>query len=907
MSNPNRHKRQRSAAQNTSFHFPEPSRAVPYSLVPAQPSGPENSAPSSASRIPSGFHPPRPQPGPASDSSSQLRTSLGPQAPYYAPQMFQLSAFQFPQPGHDEHVFPSHEGYYQPELTNLYVRPQHMDPSHTKNISISSHLDMFTMTEPLEGSLSSQRKPEASLQPLFNPTFAYPPQQPQLQQASLPHLQKHHLRPQLPLGQEHDFRRRSRDHLQYQEHLQQPPQTLHDIPQHSLFQPFDPGIEPEAAGTPDKSVLSLTTTTLDRFLPHLAQVDAFNFNTFLLRLLREIRPTIPLDNFYNVLYNYESYGAYSAYEQLKKIDRSVPMGPITESIELYHRILEIFKDPQLLARQIPSFNLQETKLTSINFHELLRSFLASKILIDSLTEVSVTDNSQELPTLPRLSIYKVYYILCQKLILKYPTESNSTSLQQKLILGQSKLGKLIKLVYPKLVAKRLGRRGESKYNYLGVTWNGDIIDNEITKLCEQDLPQLNDHFKNLKKGLDQQKRQQHLRRPSQHRRQSSASTAVESHKRVLYSIAPKPPFSYVEPHYKYPLKNFSPAMLLASKDVEVSDNWFGGVSQECLDSLQDVHSGVSTLISDMNSGEQFRQNHYWLLDSIISCLKDIVDCDPRENREFLNFFLVVWVQVFPRILSLDMSHDEEFVDHLRENVDVVIKHFDERMTGLPLPASDSKIFVSVLKQMLNLSDVTRSLVSAASCSPRIVQDMNVDVERLLDPTKATDAFEGNDFENVVKGCLLNSIQAFHFVPSIEGTLPTHQQMIEMIHNITTHIKLAVDQGLRMLVNHFDPAGEGLEITDQQSRHEFSENMVNIYDENILTGIITAPFPIPIVKNFFALLSNEFLKYNFNKHMDRVLESANTTFRHWWLATTHMQDYLSILGEIVSLHETLKTK
>lgn len=168
------------------------------------------------------------------------------------------------------------------------------------------------------------------------------------------------------------------------------------------------------------------------------------------------------------------------------------------AVDLINQLLNVFKNPNLLIEYFPNLEDKDNKLVNINYHELLRTFLAIKILYDILIQLQLSDEDDpQHYTIPRLSIYKTYYIICQKLIASYPSASNTRNEQQKLILGQSKLGKLIKLVYPNLLIKRLGSRGESKYNYLGVMWNENIVQHEIKQLCEDhDLNDLGEIFNN---------------------------------------------------------------------------------------------------------------------------------------------------------------------------------------------------------------------------------------------------------------------------------------------------------------------------------------------------------------------------------------------------------------------------
>ncbi|RCK59343.1 RFX-like DNA-binding protein RFX2 [Candida viswanathii] len=273
---------------------------------------------------------------------------------------------------------------------------------------------------------------------------------------------------------------------QLQQH-QQLPQTLQPIPSGSLSSEDSKRSEKE------------NTAILNDLLYNLTAVDGSNINNFLLAMLRKINLPFTLDDFYNLLYNDRQRSLLDNITYQNKIDKTVVSPNNNEmAVDLINQLLNVFKNPNLLIDYFPNLEDKDNKLVNINYHELLRTFLAIKILYDILIQLPLSDEDDpQHYTIPRLSIYKTYYIICQKLIASYPSASNTRNEQQKLILGQSKLGKLIKLVYPDLMIKRLGSRGESKYNYLGVMWNENIVQHEIKQLCdEHDLNDLGEIFNN---------------------------------------------------------------------------------------------------------------------------------------------------------------------------------------------------------------------------------------------------------------------------------------------------------------------------------------------------------------------------------------------------------------------------
>ncbi|CAK9441134.1 uncharacterized protein LODBEIA_P50030 [Lodderomyces beijingensis] len=270
------------------------------------------------------------------------------------------------------------------------------------------------------------------------------------------------------------YNRHQKNNLSISSHL-----TLFNLNSH----PNEPLSEPSLKRTGKES-----NAVLNDLIFGLTSVDGSNINNFLLSVLYKINLPFPLDDFYNLLYNNDRQRPYvSNFNFHQKLDKT-PVSPSSSeiSIHIINSLLNTFKNPSSLTDYFPAHDDKESKLNTINYHELLRTFLAIKVLSDMMIQLPLTsDEDPQNYTIPRLSIYKTYYIICQKLIASYPSSSNTASEQQKLILGQSKLGKLIKMVYPNLLIKRLGSRGESKYNYLGVIWNENIINDSMKQLCEE--------------------------------------------------------------------------------------------------------------------------------------------------------------------------------------------------------------------------------------------------------------------------------------------------------------------------------------------------------------------------------------------------------------------------------------
>lgn len=258
-----------------------------------------------------------------------------------------------------------------------------------------------------------------------------------------------------------------------------------------------PSSVPVSASVPGPGPDSVSPD-LQRLLWQIRAVDAFNFNTYLLALLRAEGAAVPLDAFYNLLYNDRALDRCMEVRACDRVDRRSAPGRFARSVRHLRAVLAVFAQPERLQQYFPRANLGECKFASINIHEVRRLFLALKLLTTTLVVVE-NPGCGAVATIPRHTIYKVYYFLCQTLMAKYPTPQHGGD--RSIVMGHSKLGKLLKLAFPQLRAKRLGRRGESKYNYLGVVWNEAIVDRATLAQCALDLLRLQEHVQKLVRSV----------------------------------------------------------------------------------------------------------------------------------------------------------------------------------------------------------------------------------------------------------------------------------------------------------------------------------------------------------------------------------------------------------------------
>lgn len=487
-----------------------------------------------------------------------------------------------------------------------------------------------------------------------------------------------------------------------------------------------------------------TNNIINDLIVNLVSVDGSNINNYLLTIIYKLNFPIPVDDFYNLLYN---NGKSPFFNLNKKIDKTVINTSIpNSSVDIINQLLNVFKNPNLMGNFFPSLIDKENKLMNINYHELLRTFLAIKILFDILIQLPM--NSPDEPqnfTIPRLSIYKTYYIICQKLILQYPSSSNSTNEQQKLILGQSKLGKLIKLVYPNLLIKRLGSRGESKYNYLGVVWNENIIHDDIKELCDQnEIHDLNEFFNVRRKQQQQQQllqfqyqqnpqqsqilqqyhlpqlqavpqsitqqyfgHKQHKRRPSKNIRQFEESDSKQE------SIV-SPELSYIHPSSKFPTADDFTILAISSGENHSSNSWFDNVKMNCYSKLQNYNINYSVISTIFLNNDNLLQKDSLLKNIITNIVQPIIsfpvneDIDQDQNID-LNLYAIIIIELLPYLLLLRSSTETNFLKNLRLNLLYLISNLNSEVSNIEnnniFTIKNSTVFLMVVKKLINLNDL----------------------------------------------------------------------------------------------------------------------------------------------------------------------------------------------------------
>lgn len=773
---------------------------------------------------------------------------------------------------------------------------------------------------------------------------------------------------------------------------------------------------------------------LDDLLLGLFTVDGNNMGSYLHSMICKINTQFPLDDFYNLLYNNDRQILLNAanFNYNQKIDKTpIALHSHDSAASIMNQVLEVFKNPAILVDFIPNHDDDDgsNKLFSINYHELLRTFLAIKILNDMMIEVPLNMAEDPLTySIPRLSIFKTYFIICQKLITRYPSSSNTANEQQKLILGQSKLGKLIKMVYPNLPIKRLGSRGESRYHYLGVVWNEHIIDNNIKQLCDQhDLTKLNEMFSEgnvelnellFAEGLPTDAHSQiraistgvTTRRQGRKRSRSSAKEKqmVGSRGSDVHSsqtVSP-PQMSFVKMDLMFPLEsNFT---VLSDEGRE---NWFTKLLTDIYSKALVIDRNLIKFILLTNSNLTEKSN---LLNSLLkSVFNPLVIQEQTIINLDLHLYAIIILEVLPYLLLIKSSADINMVTNLRLNLLHLINNIPQEILKLNsslFPLENVSKFLNLVKKLINLNDLLITFIKLLN-KQELNSMMARDIENFLD-VKSTDfsVQEGDDYlgnlmsgvggdgassltnvgdgrfnfkNDILSNDLIQTLVGFRYDPNTasdlkrlisvnsineevalldeffkidllkfltgeygEKTQPLESSSLLRAQEVGTIVGELVPsaplqsstQPLQNVAQLVTPIGQPIDAKEPPSSsntntvlnpHELTKlkSLLALIDTKSLSQHIKSKYPIQLYNNFITFILNDILKHIFLKQQQQQQQrsqvesmeegssstqnrvslnpnSSENSFGSWWVFNSIIQEYLSLLGEIVGLKDLI---
>ncbi|GEQ72953.1 hypothetical protein JCM33374_g6641 [Metschnikowia sp. JCM 33374] len=632
--------------------------------------------------------------------------------------------------------------------------------------------------------------------------------------------------------------------------------------------------------TSDKKTTADAQTIFNKLVPLLETVHSGNFAGFLIEVLKECHHHISLHEMYCVIYSSSTTihehdpGRSSHYSETR-----------VQANKLLHLVLGSFRNPDTFQNGL----LRNSLLYNINLHEVQRNFLAMKIIFGCITQVA----DQSL-TLARSSIYKVYYILCQKLIQRYPEISEHLGHRDNLIVGKSKLGVLNKSIHPDLVWKRLGKRGESKVHYVGLTWNRSIVDDEIIAMIELEIPQLREHFQSISQPI--------MDSPRTYRAKKHPEITVE--RRTPIKMSPslssrKPLYSFVELRFKYPDLDCSPRAWNITPNMSPRQSVWAAELMKKSGKVLAAH-GVSfnLLMANINDGIYSVDRTPSFSDTVVQSFRTLLG-GACSKDVFLHLYLVAILLIFPVTISSDREVSSVSKAKLRASMKECVNTLEnEFATFLSMDQISLTTFTRILRKMIHINEMTScnlKLCDRASVFQEMVHDVKF-LTRDVDESRGISAFE-----DMYITATIHALNAYNYDECIRSTsseLADFSNLINIGKAFQDVSLLTARDMMSMQVN----------LTDEEIENDAPYQVFNLsaklFHEVTLSYPGVMRLPIPIITFIILHATNQMQHVSFGGFAERGPDLSKETFKSWWVFSSMFQEYMCVISEVVALSQIL---
>lgn len=681
----------------------------------------------------------------------------------------------------------------------------------------------------------------------------------------------------------------------------------------SRFNLFDLSEPPDPGGTYYDRGYS--EEILETLLKEINVINGTNVNYFLLNFLEKLGPSVTLDEFYQHLYGAKpDFNLAPQY----RIDRSEEGMNTYAALKTIDLALEIFRSPMSIYNIFPHSIGQQITIQSINYQELIRNFLAIKFLKNSLIIISDDEGSLE-HTISRLAIYKTYIIVCQKLVFQYPSPGLSDE-QLNLVLGQSKFGKLLKLVYPNLVIKRLGSRGDSKYHYLGIKWNQSIMTEEIKNLCDKnDINDLQVMYRNVKRrhsGANHHTsllKDIYIGEESKFRR-SGIPTSEFKMDRLQRESFMSPRITFLDSSMKF----CSPEVSVIFSEITESSFAFNKRHFYEMLHLSVVENNLTKTISLIFFKNKLIKKKESLCDLFTECLIKPL-CEIQEDADIdLKVYMIVILELMPYLLFIEDYSHMEYLRYFRIGLSHLIETFATRLEEYKLNIfrQDTTMkFLSLMKKLLKLNDLLVTFVKIITDkqSPNCFL-MAKDIKDYLVTSHEPYVTEIEvDFRRDVIS--KNIIQLLRTYEEDESSTENPYKIKTSSRKISENIS-SIQNFFEVDLYLFFKESEMLQVQTNQSYPVESEAvrsriklLLFLVHAKLLSKSITECYPIIIIINMVNIILNDTLKHVFAKSQEasggQIDLHRKNTFENWWVFNSFITEYLSLIGELLGLSSVIE--
>ncbi|GEQ70923.1 hypothetical protein JCM33374_g4604 [Metschnikowia sp. JCM 33374] len=535
--------------------------------------------------------------------------------------------------------------------------------------------------------------------------------------------------------------------------------------------------------------------------------------------------------------------------------------------------------------------LKASPVCIFNFHELSRNCLAMKILYECVKKVD--DKSK---ILPRESFYKIYYILCQKLFERYPEISRSTCLPQSHILGQSKIGILTKLVHPDLVSKRIGKRGQSKASYIGLTLNYCVVNDEVKGLLHLDLPEIRAYFSKLNEPIQDPKR----RRRSNREEVIKPKDLTGQFTSMPLLKPTKPLYSFVDLSCKYPGCDCSPRDWNISPNlVPKQSDWAQNRTNNSLQVLEGHGVNMNPLIDHISKGLFFVNEHSGISATIMHSINQLLD-GSSSKETFLHFYIVVILVVFPAIIASDHEVSSSSKIRLRASVkDCVMKLEGKVENSSCVDKIGLKTFTGLLTKMIHINEMTSASIELCH-SVGVLKEMAGDVSSLIGTVPGYS--ESSVFEQISMNQFIKSLKAYEYELPDTSNSESKGLSLATIHNIG-NCYMEASRMITREMQQIPICPDGGKLASDIPFQVFRISAKILHTVSLLSADVLQ-LPIRIITIIMTHHPHVLQNTSFERFSKCDPDLSKETFKSWWVYSSMFQEYMSVMSEVVALSQKL---
>ncbi|GEQ67609.1 hypothetical protein JCM33374_g1274 [Metschnikowia sp. JCM 33374] len=672
--------------------------------------------------------------------------------------------------------------------------------------------------------------------------------------------------------------------------------TLNQSPLPVTDQPNESNL---GATISENKIIQEAEEAFDKFAPLLSTVSTQNFCVFLVECLRDYHQYIPLSDLFNLIYVNKGFDyEFSSVAQISPHETTESLELKLKSLKFCSVILKTFQSP-LPQKGVEVLSNGGVRLSSASFHEFLRCFLGIKIIFSSIQKVD--DSSVSHLVISRQSVYKLYYILCQRLLRSHP--SIEPGISQHLILGPSKLGQLTNLVYPNIRTKRLGRRGDSKPHFIGYTWKESVLDSEILQLLELELPQLKEHFNQTPRKAEEPKSVK--RAKTSHGVSESKSISDEPQSMVSgSSVFSKPIYSCVDLSYRFPESDCSPRdWKTTPNSIPSQSKWAYESMKKSLVALKVYNIDMNPLIENIKNGKFGADEMNSIPQAVFDATKTLSDVS-APNKAYLHLCLVVLLLLFPIIIASDEEVPSASKIQLRNSVKACVAKLQyERSSLVSIDRVGLETFTNILSKMVKLNEMTSCRVEV-EYGERVLKEMVGDLE--IAGRVSPESFTGKSpLEETYITSIVLAMNAYNFKIVEENTQTAQQDIIATISSLATTLQktvMSTNRDMKMISPH---AIQGLEHKVLDVPYEVFKLAVRDFHQITLKESAVLKLPMSLISFIMLHKSNAMQYSSFQDFGKRDPKLSRESFKCWWVFSSMYQEYMSMIAEVVALSKTLE--